>query len=98
MHHYRIDILLYNIRDSIVKYIKGWLVLLVLCLIIFPYIKSPIKSTVNYPIEIIESVQQDTTFGKKYAVKIKRIELVENSYILHTGDKYNVNDTIHPVW
>ena len=56
------------------------------------------KNGIKYPIEIIESIEPDTLMGKKYTVKIKRIELKESTYILHTDSTYSLNDTINPEW
>ena len=60
--------------------------------------KNTEKRNIKYPIEIVESIKKDTVIGTKYEVKIKRIELRETSYILHTDSSYNVNDTIQVIW
>jgi hypothetical protein len=60
--------------------------------------KNTEKRNIKYPIEIVESIKKGTRIGTKYEVKIKRIELRETSYILHTDSNYNVNDTIQVIW
>lgn len=81
---------------------RGLFVFLIISLLITPvflfFNKNAEKSNIKYPIEIVESVKNDTITGKKHEVKIKRIELRESTYILHTDSSYNVNDTIKDVW
>lgn len=53
---------------------------------------------IKYPIEVVESVNRSTKSHSKYEVKIKRIEMVESEYILHTDSIYKINDTIQAIW
>lgn len=50
------------------------------------------------PIEVVIDVIPDSVFNTKYVVRVKRIEIVENEYWLHTDKKYVVGDTYHPVF
>jgi len=36
-------------------------------------------------VEIIDDVKLDSVFDTKYVVKIKRLEIIENEYYLHTN-------------
>ena len=60
--------------------------------------KNAKENDIKYPIEVVESIDKDTKTNNKYEVTIKRIEMVETKYILHTDSCYNLNDTIHPIW
>ena len=60
--------------------------------------KNAKENDIKYPIEVVESIDKDTKTNNKYEVTIKRIEMVETEYVLHTDSTYHLNDTIHPVW
>jgi hypothetical protein len=44
------------------------------------------------PIEVVTDVKPDSVFSNKYVVRIKRIEVVESEFWLHTDKKYKVGD------
>ncbi len=60
--------------------------------------KNVKEKETKYPIEIVESINKSTKLNSKYEVKIKRIEILESEYILHTDSCYKINDTIKSVW
>lgn len=80
--------------------IRGLFISFIIFILMFPFFikHKENKNSIQYPIEVIESVEQSSKIGKKYTVKIKRIELKESTYILHTDSLYSLNDTIHAVW
>lgn len=78
--------------------LKSLFIFIVISIMFTPFFINHNKNRIKYPIEIIESIEPDTLMGKKYTVKIKRIELKESTYILHTDSAYSLNDTIHPEW
>ncbi len=44
------------------------------------------------PIEVVTDVKPDSVFSNRYVVRIKRIEVVESEFWLHTDKKYQVGD------
>lgn len=42
------------------------------------------------PIEVVTEIEPDSVFDTKYVVRIKRIEVIENEYLLHTDKNYKV--------
>ena len=81
-------------------YIKRLVYFLLLCLalfVVFGYNDKPKEEQIEMgafkPIEVVTDVKTDSVFGHGYAVRIKRLELVETEYWLHTDKKYKVGDT-----
>ena len=44
------------------------------------------------PIEVVTDVKPDSVFSNRYVVRIKRIEVVESEFWLHTDKKYKIGD------
>ena len=44
------------------------------------------------PIEVVTDVKPDSVFSNRYVVRIKRIEVVESEFWLHTDKKYKAGD------
>ena len=96
-----------SINDILNKYLclnrfRSLFIFVIISLLFTPVLifkqKNIKEAKIKYPIEVIESVNKNTKLNSKYEVKIKRIEIVESYYILHTDSCYKVNDTIKPMW
>ena len=68
--------------------------------VVFGYKVKP-KENIKHefkPTEVVIDVIPDRVFNTKYVVRLKRIEIVENEYWLHTNKKYVVGDTYKSVF
>lgn len=50
----------------------------------------PNTSKAFKPIEVVTEVKPDSVFNTKYVVRIKRIEVSEYEYYMHTNKKYDI--------
>lgn len=68
--------------------------------VVFGYRVKPKKNIKHEfkPTEVVIDVMPDSVFNTKYVVRVKRIEITENEYWLHTDKKYIVGDTYYPVF
>ena len=53
--------------------------------------QKPSNATNGFkPIEVVTEVEPDSVFDTKYVVRVKRIELAEYEYYIHTNKKYDI--------